>query len=567
MTPGPHAQRHSWARTRTGTLVSLAARISPSFVRNRPDSRPIREAAGRRRELGAWLTPVNVVIAAATLLALGLRFYWLFRPTHLLGVTEYDDGSYFGSAVRLVRGVVPYRDFVFVQPPGITLLMVPFALLAKVTGTAWGLAIGRIVTVLASGAGVPLTGLLVRHRGVLAAVLACGLLAVYPDSVAAAHTVLVEPWLVLFCLIGAVAVFDRDHLAGGRRLFWGGIAFGFGGAVEAWAIVPVLVVFALSLPRPRLAGAYAGGVAAGFLIPVLPFFALAPRSFYDSVITAQVGSRVGAQPIPFWYRIQQMSGLTQLHGLRHGIVFAAAVVIVALVILTCALASMLTRRPPPALEWFALATATLVVAMFLWPKQFHYHFSGFLAPFFALAIALPVSRLMSAVGPSAGRPGIRQEIRWAISGVAVLAIMVASLDQAIHEARVRPRIPPANVPDAAQVIPPGACVLTDQVSYTIAANRFVSDVPGCPTVDDGRGTNLALSGGRTGRTGAGSVPAVAALWRSAFEHADYVWLSPRNHRRIPWTPALTAYFHAHFVRVTQFGPHIRLYARKALPPH
>jgi hypothetical protein len=32
------------------------------------------------------LTPVTVVIAAATLLALGLRFYQLSRPGYLLGV-------------------------------------------------------------------------------------------------------------------------------------------------------------------------------------------------------------------------------------------------------------------------------------------------------------------------------------------------------------------------------------------------------------------------------------------------------------------------------------------------
>jgi hypothetical protein len=47
--------------------------------------------------------------------------------------------------------------------------------------------------------------------------------AVYPDSIQAAKTLLVEPWLVLFCLIGALAVFDRDQLArSGRRIFWGG---------------------------------------------------------------------------------------------------------------------------------------------------------------------------------------------------------------------------------------------------------------------------------------------------------------------------------------------------------
>src|SRR5439155_6509003 len=102
-------------------------------------------------------------------------------------------GPYFGSAVRLVHGALPYRSFVLVQPPGITLVMSPAAALSYVTGTAWGMAVGRILTVLAGTAAVVLGGLLARHRGPVAVIVTCGILAVYPDAVAAAHTVLVEP--------------------------------------------------------------------------------------------------------------------------------------------------------------------------------------------------------------------------------------------------------------------------------------------------------------------------------------------------------------------------------------
>jgi alpha-1,2-mannosyltransferase len=66
-----------------------------------------------------------------TLLGLGLRLYLLSQPGYLLGVTQYDDGPYFGSALRLVHGALPYRNFIIVQPPGITLLMTPAALLAQ----------------------------------------------------------------------------------------------------------------------------------------------------------------------------------------------------------------------------------------------------------------------------------------------------------------------------------------------------------------------------------------------------------------------------------------------------
>src|ERR1700735_3314094 len=121
------------------------------------------------------LTATGLVILAATVVGLALPVLQLSRPGALLGVTEYDDGVYFGSAIRLVDGVIPYRDFVLVQPPGLVLLMTPIAALSKLTGSAWGMGLGRILTAGASTASIPLAGLLVRRRGVLAVTIACGI--------------------------------------------------------------------------------------------------------------------------------------------------------------------------------------------------------------------------------------------------------------------------------------------------------------------------------------------------------------------------------------------------------
>jgi hypothetical protein len=571
-----------------------------------PAGRPASRQAG-------WLTPVTIAIAAVTLLALALRLFYLTRPGYLLGVTEYDDGSYFGSAVRLVHGMLPYRDFVFVQPPGITLLMTPVALLARVIGTDWGLAVARIATMLAGAAGVALAGLLVRHRGVLAALIACGVVAIYPDSVASAHTLLVEPWLVLFCLAGAVAVFDGDQITGSRRrLIWGGAAFGFAGVVEAWAIIPVLVVLALGLRWPRRMAAFVGGVVAGFVIPVLPFAALAPRMFYDSVIVAQVGGRVNAVRMPLWYRLRQMSGFANEPQVRHLYVVGVIVLIVAFVIVACAVALLLTRQLPPPIEWFAFASTAAVVAIFLWPAQFHYHFSGFLAPFVALSIALPAARAMAAVraradgsaaaqsraaapgadvpggdvpggdvppaaggrrdvadghraaGPRSGGSPAGQLLGWTAVGLAAVLLVVGTWSQVAFETTLKPDAPVAMIAAGRQIIPPGACVLADNSAYAIVTNRFLSSVPGCPVIDDGTGANYALSNGRGALTGAGRVPAVAAMWHSAFAHAQYVWLTGLSRLRIAWNPALRAYFKANFVHVANHTHDLRLYVRKDL---
>src|SRR5580704_5592146 len=219
---------------------------------------------------------VYAVIAVCTAAAF-LRFYQLARPGYLLGVTEYDDGVQFGDAMRLVGGVIPYRDFAVMQPPGSIVLMAPVALLAKVTGSAWGLAIARLLTAAADTACVALLGLLVRHRGPLAAGIACGIYAVYPDALVAAHTLLLEPWLNLFCLIGALQIFEGDQISDKpRRLGWGGVLFGVAAAVKIWAVVPLAVMAVLVARRPRQLRALAGGAAAGLGVLVLPFLIMAP---------------------------------------------------------------------------------------------------------------------------------------------------------------------------------------------------------------------------------------------------------------------------------------------------
>src|SRR5260370_41851301 len=117
--------------------------------------------------------------------------------------------------------------------------MVPVALLSKAAGTASGMAVARILTLLASTAGVVAGGLLVRHRGLLAVIMTCGLLAVYPASVTTTYTIFLEPWVALFCLAAAVMVFDGDRLADSRRrLAWGGGPFGFAGPTGAGGAMP-----------------------------------------------------------------------------------------------------------------------------------------------------------------------------------------------------------------------------------------------------------------------------------------------------------------------------------------
>jgi hypothetical protein len=542
----------------------------------------------------SWGTPaVRAAIIGTGLTGLALRAWILIWPG-LMSVTQYDDGPYFGSAVRLVHGVLPYRGYAFVQPPGITELMSPAALESYLGGTAWALVLGRILTVLAGTAAVVLAGLLVRHRGVLAVLLTGGIIAIYPPAAASARTVLLEPWLVLFCLAGALAVFDGDRLTSRtRRLAWGGVAFGFGGAIKVWAIVPVLVILVLCLPQVRRAAVFAGGVAAGFVIPVLPFVIASPARFYDDVVVAQL-ARIGTR-VPSWKRFNSMMGTPKF--LTSTTVVALAITVVLFVIVAQIAASRVTRRPPAPLDWFAVVSAALIVVIFLWPPYYASHYSAFFGPFLALSLALPVARLAAgladrrrpaaaqaaadltaadpatsgqpaqapAAGPAApGRTVARPATgRLARAGLILLAVAVLA-GAAAQAAPPTPWTARFDVPTVTlRLIPRGSCVLTDSAAYLLIANRFTSDVPGCSQMVDGLGTDLALGGGRRPGSGAGRVPAVSAAWHQAFSAAGWVLLTPKATLRIPWNPALLAYFHSHFRLVRHMNTY-NLYARDGI---
>ncbi|MGN6790874.1 MAG: phospholipid carrier-dependent glycosyltransferase [Streptosporangiaceae bacterium] len=521
-------------------------------------ARRISSAAGGGRLLGyPRARTLIAVIMTATLLAIGLRLYDLSRPGFLLGINEYDEGTDFGSAIHLVHGALPYRNFIMVQPPGITVLMFPVALATRVIGTDAGIAVARVVTALASAAAVPLAGLLTRHRGLFAALVTCGVLAIFPDSVLASRTVLLEPWLVLFCLLGALALFDGDQVVSStRRLLLGGVLFGFAGTVKVWAILPVVVILALTGSRPRRAAVYAAGVALGFCVPVLPFALGAPTTFYRSVIVAQL-FRNDIVRTPQGYRLQQMLGLTHFPQPPTPALLIIGTVVILVMSAVTVLGSRLAHSPPPPLDRFAIATCALVVAAFLWPADFYYHYAAFLAPFLALALALPAARLLAAL-PAGGRT----RLRWlphATMMTAAATTVALTVFQAIAESYNHTKVPPTEIAAARRLIPPGACVATDQASYTIAIDRFVSTVPKCSLMVDGLGTDYALSNGRNPQTGAGGSAAVQEAWMSVFRAAQYAWLTAEAYRRIPWTPRLAAYFDSHFVPLTE-GPD-QLYIR------
>jgi hypothetical protein len=542
-----------------------------------------------RRFQAQVTTPTGIILLAVTALALVIRVFTLTRSGYLTGVTEYDDGVYLGGSIRLLQGVIPYKDFAFVQPPGILLLMTPVALLTKFTTATHAMAAARILTALASTACVPLAGSLMRHRGPLVTLVTSGILAIYPDDITTAHTLILEPWMNLLLLIGACLAFRGGRLAPPRWLLWAGVAIGAATSVKLWGGLPAVVLLVICLTtgesRKRQAVSFTGGALIGFLVPVLPFAVTAPVTFVRSTLfdqAARDGSYVSRS-----IRLAHISGLIDfLNGEGHLTLQAgthslfasggaaakggtSAGVLPYIVILVAIAAVVLAYLLRPGrlspLEWFANVTAVLASLAILVVSEFFYHYPDFGAPWIALAVggAFGVFAMSSATDPQAQHRGAawRERLRTRlpnerlarygrpVAGIVTGIILFLAVFQG-HE--IAGLAAPDIYPDQA-VIPAGTCVVTDQVSMALAANRFVNAPAGCPVVMDSLAETLVTGNGVSVQGGAASLTHVVGEWRDIFSKADYVWLSPNNSRRIPWSAGLSSWFHAHFVVVPAGG--------------
>jgi hypothetical protein len=513
-----------------------------------------------------WLSPAGLVMLATTGLALALRLLMLSRPGFLTGVTEYDDGVYLGGAIRLISGALPYHDFAFVQPPGILLLMAPVAVIAKVSTATHAMAAARLLTVLASTACVPLAGSLIRYRGFFVTLVTCGLLAIYPDDIITAHTLILEPWMNLLLLIGVCLAFRRGRLASPQRLLWAGVAVGLAGTVKYWAALPALALAAVCLlsgpaGRKSLTLRYAIGAVAGFGLAVLPFVVTGPGPFVRSTLLDQA-SRAGTW-VPASLRLAHITGLVDfldtkgdlsLKAGTHSLFASGSVatvqtmsagwvpfIVTALLVALLGLGYIAAPRRPSPLEWYALATGVGAVAAILSYSAFFYHYADFAAPWLALSAGCAAGTLCSAFARH------RRARRVMIAGFAVAVVGLAAFQAhelaGLHTTSV--------YPDMA-LIPAGACVVTDEVSLTIAANRF-STQPGCPDVLDSLAATLVADNGISVQGGAKALPQAVAAWQSIFSRAQYVWLSADSDRRIPWTHALQRWFARHFKPVKVRG--------------
>ena len=199
--------------------------------------------------------------------------------------------------------------------------------------------------------------------------------------------------------------------------------------------------------------------------------------------------------------------------------------------------------------------------MLLYPQEFYFHYAVFLAPFAALTIGLAAGRLLEAPGGDAYSPTVAACLSvLLVGGLALHGFHFATSWEA-DTGSISSSI--------TRIVPPGACVVTDDPAVTITANRFVSTSPTCPALVDAQGTDLALADGRAIGAGGEDDPTLQAAWLAAFSRADYIILSGSWAKRIPLEGALAHYLSTHFRLV--YPPahsHVRtrIFKREAASP-
>ncbi|HTX01333.1 MAG TPA: hypothetical protein VMD59_21290, partial [Acidimicrobiales bacterium] len=351
--------------------------------------------------------------------------------------------------------------------------------------------------------------------------------------------------------LGTLAAFGGERIAGTRRLAWAGIAFACAGSTKVWAIFPFAVLcLVLGLRHRRALWVLLSWAAGGLAVICGPFFVLSPSGFWRDVIVAQF-ARTSHAPTPAGQRLAYLDGVlqTDFHVARPDLVGTEVAIVVALFLLATLLPPLLARRSSP-LETYVLGATAVSVAIMFVPHTFYSHYAYLPDACLALALALGLDRcravVRSLVHADASGNGRRAVI--ALGGLLTAAALAGAAllvpAECAWAARSLRGVGDPG-PEIASIVPPGACALSDAVGVLISANRY-STASGCPALVDPTGLWIAMDPSHPPLVPGPPDPRLVAGWEQRLSRADYFVSITRRSFRIPWDPALEAWFASHY---------------------
>lgn len=375
---------------------------------------------------GVERSRATAVLVSVAVVAVLVRLLPYLQPGALTEPREYDDAVAWTGARALAAGGMPYRDFVFLHPPGVLLAMLPFGL-GSGGDDAVRLGVARLAVVALGAVNAVLVAYLLRRVG-LAAMLVGGLgYAVWGAAAFAERTVLLEPGINLGLLLALVALQRR----GRHAMTWAGLALGAACAVKYWAVVDVAVVLAWVVARGRAQGTwrYLAGVVVGAGAVAGPFFLLAPTAMWQQTVSTQLGRPVAGVALAERGRsFSPLSGLDLPDSHASGWIWIAVLVVV-LVAGLSPLAAAVVRRVRPSDwrdEWWWAVLATVHVAVLLVSASFYYHYAAWAAAPLTLVGGAAAGRLWRRVPAFPHRTAAV----WAVVAVAVLGVAAVAAPRA-----------------------------------------------------------------------------------------------------------------------------------------
>lgn len=424
--------------------------------------------AATSRALRLVLLGLAVAVPAAWIrLAALRRMGWL-------AVGTYDDGVHFSTAVALLHGRLPYRDVLFLQPPGVLLALSPFAALSDLVGDARAFALARIAFCLLGALDAGLVALLLRRSGAGAALVGGAVFAVWYPAVYTSRTLLLEPLGTTAVLLALLAMQRAERHRPG---WWvvAGLLAGSAVGVKIWNLVPAVVLLAFA-HRGRLR--FLIGATAAVVAVNLPFFLSAPVRMWQQVVLAQIGrppSSVGPR-----MRLEIILGLSVPGGSPLRAVPAKVILpVLALALAGAAIAALVART--------TRVMAVLLVAdvlLLLTTPSFFLQYSGLAAAPIALVVGAGAGALLARVVDPVPK---------AVVGLLVVVIALG-LATGADGHRFDARAPIASLRQAVSKV--DGCVVADDPTILIVLNRLSSDLDrGCAFQSDlsGRGYLFAIT--------------------------------------------------------------------------
>lgn len=399
-----------------------------------------------------------VVLGAVTA---GIRLVATLRTGGFTATHVYDDAVYFTSAVRFVHGSWPYRDFVLLHPPGMTLLLSPFAWLAGPIGDAHAFILARLVIMGAAGLTAVLVASLAAERGRFAGWVAGLTYALFSSSVFAGSTLFMEGVSSLVAVSALILLTGRrSSTPSWQRVVAAGLLLGLLPVLKVWN-APLALVILSSGGRSRwlLAG---GSALVSFTALVGPFLVRDPGALWRMVVTVQLGRpRYAVDPLArfgnlFGYASGGSTTL-EVEGVRLAATLAALALVVGI------LAICLRSGVAPVFPALFLVSAGLVLSAPLGLGNY----GELAAPWLAVLAGLAAA---SSTGGGRGRARL-------IVAASLVWLVLLSPGAARHVGR------PLPVAWLNEQLVGARCVVTDDPVVLIATNRLSGQLGGdCPEV-------------------------------------------------------------------------------------